>query len=166
MIYNSMANKYFKTFEEFSNGVSKYLYHYTTLNALQSIVTNGYIQGYAGSIYDEEDGETISTTSDSEYHTKGHDIKCECKITLNAVEIRKHYKVHQEEDYGYTQMRIASLMKSGMSKDKAEEYAHEHQEIIMIDKLPIDYITHVHFFIKPGEELISLLKTNNIDFSI
>lgn len=155
--------KYIKLFEQYTS--SDVLYHFTDINSIKSILTDGFIKGYAGSIYDEEDGETISTTRDSEYHTKGHDIEGQCRIRLDGSKIRQVYSVYNEVDYGYEEMKKKELISNGMSEETAKEMASEQQEVIMTDSLSVDYILGVDFFSAPDADLKELLVKKNIPFN-
>ena len=130
--------------EKFDSGgtlnLPKYLYHFTTKQNLDLIMKSGYLKGNAGSIYDEEDGPTISTTSDSEYYKKPHDVASEVVIVLDANAIRADYKVFKEVDYSYEEQKQKELIKEGYTKEEAERLASENQYVIMADKLPIKYV--------------------------
>lgn len=153
--------KYLKTYETVH---AQYipLYHYTNNEALMDILSVGYIKGFVGSIYDDDDGETISATTDGEYHKKGHDIESECRIVFDLSMVEKQFRVFDDVDYGYVNNRIHDLIQQGYSKEDAKELADEHQKVIMTDKIPLSYIKEINFLIKPNDDIIRKLESKHI----
>jgi len=155
-----------RLFEEFSSAPTYPLYHYTKLRALEDILADGFVMGHAGSVYDEEDGETISVTTNANYHTHGHDVSGECRLDFDAARLKQDFALYPVDDESYSEMMVAQWTKQGMSEEEATWRSKEDQEVIMTDELPVAYIANVTFFVAPPAELIQALNVAGIPYAM
>lgn len=153
-------------FEDFTTTKDYPLYHYTKLSALEGILSDGFIEGYAGSVYDEEEGETISVTTNANYHTHGHDISGECRLAFYSSRLKKDYQLYPVDDESYSEIMVAQWMKQGMSEEEATWRSKEDQEVIMTAELPITYVENVTFFVAPPNSLTRALDAAGIPYAM
>ena len=156
--------KHLVLFEKFYGAQPELLYHFTRNERLAGILRDGNLCGSEGVVWDEEDGATISTTTNPRYNELGHDIVGECRLTFLAERLAQDFDCYEEEDEGYVEMRAAELVKAGVAPDAAAEQAREHQVIIKTDALDTAYIERVDFFVAPEPALQDMLRAANIPF--